>query len=303
MSSICLATVTSDSYFSATLVMIHSFIEHNPWFEGDIVIIHDDLDETHRQCYETGFERIHFLSVSSRLLNRLNPLLPIRDHLKQRQARFYSLEVFRLQDYDKVLFCDGDILFRGSIYDLLTREENLVCCGDGLYYRGGCRDAATFNILYGEDCQKKGVLQKPFNSGFMLVGKALLTDDYYAGLLDWLDVKIWEKFKTTMSDQAVLNLHFTGEYGLARSKYNYLLRYRSDILKAEGTHLTEAKVLHYCGPVKPWLPDLMTPAALQDPGLIQALAFWQAAYIACLKALHFRNVITTIQPNRIAPQE
>ena len=39
------ATVTSPEFLLGTRVMLDSFLAENPWFEGEIVVIHDRLDE------------------------------------------------------------------------------------------------------------------------------------------------------------------------------------------------------------------------------------------------------------------
>ncbi|MCP5047296.1 MAG: hypothetical protein GY940_09000, partial [bacterium] len=96
----CLATVTSTGYIPATLVMIASFLEHNPWFTGDIVIIHDHLPDEDQDLLSC-FKNIKFLQVGDPFhekLEALNREVPERK-LKHKFARFFSLEVFRLTGY------------------------------------------------------------------------------------------------------------------------------------------------------------------------------------------------------------
>ena len=40
---ICLATATTEHFVPGTLVMIGTFLEHHPGFEGDVVVFHDAL--------------------------------------------------------------------------------------------------------------------------------------------------------------------------------------------------------------------------------------------------------------------
>ncbi len=286
---LALATITTEAYVPATLVMLHSFMKRNPWFHGDVVIIHDDLDPASRQYFETILERVKFFPVSQELKANLRPLFSLRPDLREMEARFYALEVFRLRGYQKVLFYDGDILFRSSVQDLCERRESLVCCGEGLYYVDGCRDGFSLAELRGGECRRANVLRNTFNTGFLMVDARLLTDESYGGLLGLLAVETWKPLRVRMTDQAVFNLYFSGQQTLVSSHYNYLLRQKAEIRAKEGTGFTEAKVLHYNGPIKPWKAGTVLPAAASDPGLVKACAFWTEAYWECLQALHFKS--------------
>ena len=58
-----LATVTDKSFFQGTLVMIHSFLMRNKWFQGKILIIEDDLDD-HMKAMLSLYPGIDFHTVS-----------------------------------------------------------------------------------------------------------------------------------------------------------------------------------------------------------------------------------------------
>lgn len=299
VSKICLATVTTKEFIPATLVMLHSFLKHNPWFKGEIVIIHDDLEIIYRQYLEICFNRVKFFPVSSQLKTHLKPLLLLRPDLLHLLARFYSLETFRLRGYDKVLFYDGDILFRASIQALFEKDEKLICCGEGLYYTNACRDRTSLDHLQNVESKKTDVLRNTFNGGFLLVDHLLLTDHHYNGLLEMLNIARWKKIKVRMTDQAVFNLYFAGQQTLVNCEYNYLLRYRSEIETKEGIGLDEAKVLHYCGPTKPWKADRVLSAAQNDPGMIKAMKFWQDDYVEVLQLLHFKSRVDHLKTDKM----
>ncbi len=131
--NVCLATVTTEPFIPGTLVMLHSFLRQNPWFHGDIVVIHDALDTTSCHTFTKGFDRVRFLPISTRLNACLQALIAHRPDFASQQAQFYSLETLRLTGYDKVLFCDSDLLFRRSIGELFETHKALICCGDALY--------------------------------------------------------------------------------------------------------------------------------------------------------------------------
>ncbi len=65
-SEIQLATITDKSFFQGTLVMIHSFLVHNGWFQGKILIIEDDLNDYMKSVLSL-FPKIDFPTVSQDL--------------------------------------------------------------------------------------------------------------------------------------------------------------------------------------------------------------------------------------------
>ena len=146
-SRLCLATVTTERYMPGTLVTLHSFLRHNPWFDGDLVVIHNQLDRDLLKILEVCFDQVRFLQVSEALRSRVQNLVACHPDLSARQARFYSLESFRLQGYEQVLFCDSDVLFRQSIEDLFALSQPLICCGDGPHYQGYGRHSSSFQPM------------------------------------------------------------------------------------------------------------------------------------------------------------
>jgi alpha-N-acetylglucosamine transferase len=255
---IALATVTTNSFLPGTLVMLHSFRKHNPWFTGDIVLIHDQLSaESVEQLEGCRFQR-----VSGDLSRRVDAVVDARPDFAGKRARFYSLDTFRLRGYDKVLFCDSDLLFRHSIQELFEQPHAFVACGDGAYYRGTGRDFAGL-----------GPMANTFNAGLLVVDHTLLTDDTWNGLLRLVTPTIFRSCDLHFTDQAVLNLYLAGRQHLAGGAYNFLLAQGPTISQREGLAMTDARVLHFNGPRKPWMPAF--------PPFDQATLLWRQEYSEC----------------------
>ena len=291
---LCLATVTTEAFVPGTLVMLHSFLKVNPWFEGDLVIIHDGLEPTAHQSLVACFERLRFVPVTPRLRSRLQSLIAFRPQLASREARFYSLEIFRLTGYDKVLFCDSDLLFCRPVNELFEMQQPLICGGDGPYYRGNSRDAASFaevdSASHEASCPAAGTeLVQTFNAGLLLIDAQLLTEANYDGLLALLSVQSWQRIETAHTDQFLYNLFFAGRQTLVNADYNFLLQHRTAICEKEGVTLSDAKVLHFNGLTKPWLLNHTLLTAQRDGALIRAFQLWYNAYIECLTHLHLRS--------------
>jgi lipopolysaccharide biosynthesis glycosyltransferase len=287
--NLCLATVTSAEFMPGTMVMLASFLETNPWFDGDIVIFQRGLAEKHRRLLSC-FQRVKFIEVSDELEDKLRELAQALPGLglERKIARFYSLETFRLSGYGRVLFCDGDILFTGDISSVLgARERGLRCCGDYYHYKGMSRDAETFLPIEAAGAGKP--LARTFNSGFMVVDEEFLAPVHYRGLLALLEPGVWQKVKAPHTDQVVLNFYFQKRCVLLSGRYNLLVPAAADIFAKEGLNHRDIKVLHFLGPVKPWncLDTIETVAA--DGAVIRYFRDWHRYYLDWLPRLHLRS--------------
>ncbi len=282
--SIALATVTSPSFLVGTQVMIHSFLAHNRWFDGDIIVFCADPDDGVAATLETQFARVSCRRVSTELGDAIDRLVAARPELATRRDRFLSLESFALTGYDKVLFCDSDLLFQKDVAGLLAGETRLVACPDGAMLRGNRRDRTTLKEIAADDADRAAT---SFNAGLMLIDAALRGPAIAEALRARLDPSAWQAVASDHTDQAVLNLQFHHCVSLVSTAYNLMIGHRIDSHASEPVRLGEAKVLHFNGPAKPWRMDCHLAGARRDAGVIKALRHWYDAYLAMLTAHHF----------------
>lgn len=282
---VCIVTVTTDSFIVGTLVTLYSFLKHNLWFKGEIFIICNELSAQNREYLELLSDKVKFLKVGGELLARVEEITGVFPEFRTKQARYYSIETFRLRNYKKILFLDSDLLVRDSIQELFEIEEEFIACGDGAFYKGtgrrwgsGIEDEETVRVLY-----------DTFNSGLFLVGGKLLTDEIYGGLLRLVDSRIYKTPNMRLADQVVLNLYFAGRQHLVSGTYNYLLAHRDSIFKREKIELQSARVLHFNGQQKPWMAEEVLNYGLHDAGFIQACRFWFDSYAECLQKLFLQK--------------
>ena len=320
-SGVCLVTGATDDFVPGTLAMLGTFLKHHPRFDGDVVVIHDGLSAASREALAPLSGRLRFEPVSPELEERLARLSTAQPRLRERLAHFYSLEAFRLHGYRKVLYCDGDLLFRGSIAELFDAGDALICCGDSPHLRGLPRDAVTFlpvgeasgraagkaeagrrhsglGTRPGTAAGERPTLGRTFNSGLLLIDERLVREGCYAGLLAMVSEETWRHAEVRIADQLVLNRYFAGRQTLVSSTWNYPIS-QADVVRArEGIDLRSAKVLHFRAPFKPWRPDAMLAWAGKEARHAMAPGFklWYDAYVDCLAGLRLRSALRRARP-------
>ena len=289
---ICFVTATTESFVPGTLVTLGSFLKHHPGFDGDLVVVHDDLPRNHQRHLAAISPAVRFEPVSAELRGRLAALSAERPNLAGRLGQFYSLEAFRLHGYRKVLYYDSDVLFQSSVADLFDSPAVLLCCGDGMCLRGLRRDAATFApVADAADAKSASALERTFGAGFLLIDSKLVEENAYEALLALLAPETWRGTATHHTDQLVLNRCFGGRQTLVGSTYDFVLE-RAALIKArEGVSAEDAKVLHFVGAIKPWMPEAMLRWTRGDPERRPRDFFtlWYNAYLDCLADAHLRS--------------
>ena len=291
LSDVCLVLGATESFLPGALVAIASFLKQHPGFGGGAVLFHDGLPEARRAALERAFPPLRFEPVNPALRERLPPLAAARPALGAKLPDFYSLEAFRMEGYRKVLYADCDLLFRQPIDELFARDDALLCCGDGMFLRGRRHDAATYRPI--EDpshAGPEGVLDRTFACGLLLIDGRLTGERTYAELLAMVSPETWRGAETVHSDQFLLNRYFAGCQTLVSATYNYRLHLAGVIREREGLTAEEAKVLHFSGRVKPWMPETMlrwTRGRVRFPQH-RAFALWYEAWLECLASAHLR---------------
>ena len=283
----CFVTAATERFVPGALVALCSFRQHHPGFDGDLVVLHDALPRAQREHLAQACSGVRFEPVSPALRARLVALAARRPEFAPRVSQFYSLEAFRLHGYRKVLYYDSDVLFQGSVADLFDSPAALLCCGDEVFLRGECRDAATF----APSAAAADALERTFGAGFLLIDSALVEADYYADLLALVSPDTWRGTSTTHTDQLILNKHFAGRQTLASWRYDFVLPFAEAIRAREGIDAASASALHFAGPIKPWMPEAMLHWTRGDPRRkpIDLFKRWYDAYVGYLAAAHVRN--------------
>ena len=298
---VCLATVVTDSFVPGAVVMLGSFRDHHPGFAGDVVVLHDALSEASRAVLSTVGGPVRFEPVRPALLERVARLAAAYPGRYHSLAAFHTLEAFRLGGYRKVLFYDSDVLFQGPVGELFDTGAALLCCGDRPYLLGGVRDAETLRPVAHTAAgaghsvgHGRPVLERLFNSGFLLIDSSCTGERVYADLLALMAPEAWRGAAIRFSDQDVLNRYFAGRQTLVDWTYNYLVPHAAAIRARTGLGAARAKALHFKGSVKPWAPDAMLRWARGETGrpahrpAAAPFRRWYDTYVDILARTHLR---------------
>lgn len=302
MKKYCLATVTSEEFVPGTIVMLASFLDNNPWFDGDIVIIHHSLPAAHRRLFEC-FEHVTFRPVSQRLDHTLRDLAQALPGLglEQKMPRFYSLEAFLIPDYERVFYFDSDILFISNVSALCETERGrLMCCGDSCHYRDLSRDAHSFLPIKPDS--EGSPLRHTFNSGVMVIDDSLRTPQNYQGLTDLLTPAVWKSIRAPHTDQVVLNLYFQDLCTILDGRYNFLVPFAHDIFEYDGFTERDIYALHFLGRTKPWNLGAVLETTAEAGEILRYHRdwhqYWHRFYMDWLPKFHLRGKISKWRSDR-----
>lgn len=163
----CLCLLLNDNFFHLGSTMLNSFIQNNPTFKGDIVIINDDedfkLSEENLDILKTLYAniRIHTANAKEYRVNfsRLFDTILVDRYI----YCLYKLELFTFEEYDKVLYLDTDMLITQNIMEIFDEWD--YDCGVTLE---GTLDINEFAYL------ERVFPVNDFNMGFMYWGKRFL---------------------------------------------------------------------------------------------------------------------------------
>lgn len=240
----CICSITDNNFVIGLVTMLYSFLKHNKWYDGDIVIFYSE--------YIAPLSFFNQNKIQKMFINKSIKFYKIDESkydiiMKMKMSRtapsIFTFEAFEL-DYDRVVFLDADMIILKEIKPLFEINSVLGITYDNwLKYQ----NRPTLSKLIHK---KEGY--EEFNGGLLSIGRSFLKN----GIRD----KLIEHTKTRTSwptwDQTILNSYFHGTMDSIyyfSSTYNSLKRcfsnrnfYKFDIYRP--------CIVHYVGK-KPWNSD------------------------------------------------
>lgn len=228
---IALTTTLEDNYVQGFLITFRSLLKTSKPFDHDLVIFEwGNLSDTNKEKIKLLYDKVIFRKVNTDLYKN-------QDHddtwRKWTYNCNYRFDIFTLEEYDKVLFFDCDILFNIGIEELLEYDVDFGACQMPSY--------TEYNQTIGS---------KIFNAGLMLIGKKFLNQKTRSDLIDIANTPppISKKINTNkwFGNQPILNNYFHDKMTWFPERFNFL---------TENLHskcFEEPKNYHFIGHNKPW---------------------------------------------------
>lgn len=268
--------------------MINSFLKHNKWFEGEIVVIHDDLEENDKDLFRI-FRNIVFRQVSNDLIVRIDKLVDEIPTLESRKRRFFSLELFFLEHYNKVLFLDSDILIIDTLEDCFNQSDEIVCTPDLAFYMNFFRKKDSFGFISKE--KTNDVVINSFNAGLMLTNKPARSEKHLEEILDFLKSENWAALSTPHTDQYLLNMIFEDTVRVVEPEYCLISR-ASDRIDLTGRRV---RSIHFVGHAKPWLTHQLLSEMPTNNIVLKWNKMWYDEYFSLLELLNVSLMVRSMK--------
>lgn len=241
METIQIATGVSRNFFDPLSVMLTSLLENNQQHMINFHVLHSDFTQEDIDKFDLLFTKYKNVDLKFIELDESKLVgLPLLQHFKI-STYFRILAPSVLNEYDKILYLDADIIVDGDILELwqtdvsdytlaAVREESIVALDKRL---------------------KMPADYKYFNAGVVVLNAKKIRDqNKFEPVIAYLKENINE---ILYLDQDALNAVLYDEWLEIDEKWNYhntfILKKRNN---AEHIFLDNPIIIHYTGPVKPW---------------------------------------------------
>ncbi len=221
----CCSTL-NDLYFNGFLTFFYSLITNTPSFNYPYYIFTwGDLSEKNISLLKNIYSNFIIRNINNSDYEGCEYNTKWRTWDINCINRF---EIFTLEEYDRVIFFDADLLCIKNIENLF--KENVEF--------GACELPRYLEVDHPSVFNKK---LKSFNGGLMSISKKYLNNKTKKNLIDIAFSKKWT------NDEPILNSYFNNTKVTFLSKQYCTLTY-------DLTHTTfnAAKILHFIGVNKPW---------------------------------------------------
>ena len=234
LGNIALCTISNDAFAVGTKVLLHSFLDHNPWFSGDLIVFTNaraaSLSLQNKKDLQSISNKVTFYEIDysrySKVYDRFSKIFLGKPQMRFLPS-FFTYEAFELTSkYDRVLYLDSDMLVISDISDVFLIDSKVPVVTP---------DAGEFSL-------DRSFVN--FNGGFIY-----LTSNVERGIRDQLLEYSLLANDHALADQSIMNAFFKGNVLALDSRYNCLKRCFPDSKYSKFD--SSIKVIHYVG-AKPW---------------------------------------------------
>ncbi len=287
--SVTIAFALDKEYLEYFKVMLQSMAMRNTLPDCPIAVYSDDPDVFDDPVVRITADKLCLMSGEKKNLiyDLARNNVKRSERSKWNKGTFLKWSVFEPQETDRLLFLDVDMLCIGKLEPLLDLklEAPFVCCPQ---FQKTIKE--NENGPFGSDVIAKSLrdmLDGEFqgrhtwriNSGMMLIGKPLLSHDFFQDLTEYA------KTRVAFHEQEHLSNFFRDNPDLrimVSSAYNFQEMYLDKVSAIDQNEiLARVTVLHYAGGAKPWN---INPAKMDRP----SLSLWHKYRTASMRLLSVR---------------
>jgi lipopolysaccharide biosynthesis glycosyltransferase len=268
---LCLATLSDKEYWPGTKAMLNSFLYHNPWFKGDIVIITNDNRITKKI---SRFTDAKIIPPSEKLCAAIEDLCHQLPYYKSIKSRLHLFEIFNLTTYNQVIYSDSDIIFRDSMHSNELFKHSFSAVKDPWHYRGFSREKKTFNKIPLTKTDQHNCFTNFFNSGLVCLSKESINPSNYHQLIDNITPEFYRSIQDNTIDEPIINTVF-------ENKISELPLYLNCPTHLIAEHIADknVKALHFTGNNKPWKVKSWLMLLHRNKQYFNLLTIWFRAYL------------------------
>lgn len=231
MKTACCSTL-NDLYLPGFIVFFYSLLKHNPWFDYPYYIFNwGELSSESVIKLKKIYPNFRFCDIQNEDYNNVSYSTVWRTWNINCINRF---EIFTLEEYDRIVFFDADMLVLDDISYLFNVNV----------------DFGAVEITPGTEMDHPGRYDKnikSFDGGLMVISSKYLNAETKKCLIDIARQKNWS------SDEPILNVFFD------KTKTTFLPREYNLLSQEFNEHnIKKAKILQFVGHKKPWFPGILT---------------------------------------------
>ena len=223
--NIALVSTLNKDYVLGFKVFLYSIVKNNPNISYDYVIFNEgDLTDADITELKQIYSKVIVKEIDTAYYNDCK----FQAYRNWKINPAHRLEIFKLGQYDKIIFFDTDMLCTGSIEELFTMNCDFAGVEHPLH------DA---NDIYYYSNLK---ISKGFNCGLMLIDNKFLTEKTLTEMKKIMSGYTW------FGNQASFNVYFKDIVTYISNKYFLSTPFMN------FKNIKESVIWHFVGDKKPW---------------------------------------------------
>lgn len=228
-----LVTLLCDKFYIGGLVSIYTLLKSTPDFNYPITILEwGELSNSNKNNLKSLYNNINFKKIN---ISDYPQTAFDSEHRHWNYNCGFRFDIFTLENLDKLLFFDSDIVFQQNINELFNFDVLI----------GAVERPIARGIQYSG--------KQYFNGGLLLIDKSFLTYKTKSDLIKILSSDApkdeFISSRKWVGNEPILNHYFKDKVTMLPKKYNFCID------ECTADTLSKLYNLHFIGHSKPWIDN------------------------------------------------